>query len=510
MAEMRKKVTEKISKNILLEVWKVFKKFTDKKYEIYLVGAGVRNLLQEKIPVDCDFTTNALPEKIRELFKKSFYDNVFGTVAVPFKTKQGKELYEITTYRTESSYSDKRRPDKVKWGKKLEQDLERRDFTMNAIVIGPTFSKASAGKPTKWDGKTLELIDLFDGQKDLKNKIIKCVGEPEKRFNEDALRMMRAARFAATLGFTIEKNTQKAIKQNAKFLKMISQERIRDELVKIVMSKRACDGIELLRELGLLKYIIPELEQGYKVAQNKHHIYDCYEHNLRSLDYAAKQNYNKYVRMAALLHDVGKPRTKHGQGKDATFYGHEIVGAKMTMKILNRLRFSKKDIEKITKLVRYHLFYYNVDEVGESSVRRLLRKAGPENIQELMQVRYCDRIGSGCPKAEPYKLRHLKYIMEKVCQDPISVLMLKVSGDDIIKTLKISPGPKIGQILNILLGMALEDPQKNKKQLLLKEIKELGKLSDKELKNLADQARQERDKIVIKRDDMTKQKYWVK
>ena len=509
---MRKKVIQKVSKNIPLEVWNVFKKFTDKKYEIYLVGAGVRNLLQGKIPVDCDFTTNAFPEKIRQMFKKSFYDNVFGTVAVPFKTKQGKELYEITTYRTESNYSDKRRPDKVKWGKKLEQDLERRDFTMNAIVIGPYFAPegASKGKPAAWDGKSLELIDIFNGQKDLKNKIIRAVGEPKKRFNEDALRMMRAVRFAATLNFKIEKNTEKAIKKNNFLLKEISQERIRDEFLKIIMSKNAKKGVELLRVLGLLKYIIPELEEGYEISQNKHHIYDCYEHNLRSLDYAAKQNYNKYVRLAALLHDIGKPRTKQGEGKDATFYGHEIVGARMTIQILNRLRFSKKDIEKITKLVRYHLFYYNVDEVGESSVRRLLRKVGPENIQELMQVRYCDRIGSGCPKAEPYKLRHLKYIMEKVCQDPISVLMLKVSGDDIIKTLKISPGPKIGQILNILLGAVLENPKNNVKKHLLAEIKKLGKLSDKALKNLANKAQKERDKIIIKRDDMTKQKYWVK
>ena len=500
---MRVKLQEKIVKLIPSEVWEVFKKFTEKGYEIYLVGGGVRNLLSEKIPVNCDFTTNAPPEVIQGFFKNSYYDTRFGTVGVPMKTKRGKEVYEITTYRKEWGYSDRRRPDKVEWAKTLKEDLKRRDFTINAMVIGPIL------KNGKWDGKSLEFIDLFGGQKDLQNKIIRAVGDPEKRFAEDALRLMRAVRFATTLGFEIEKATQEAIKKNSSLLKMISKERIRDELTKIIMSERAAQGIELLRKLGLLRYIIPELEEGYGVSQNKHHIYDCYEHALRSLDYAAKKNYGKHVRFAALLHDIGKPRTKRGEGPDATFYGHEIVGAKMTAQILNRLRYPKRDIEKIVTLVRYHLFYYNVGEVGESSVRRLLRKVGPENIEELLQLRYCDRIGSGCPKAEPYKLRHLRYVIEKVSQDPISVRMLKVSGNDVMEILKIKPGPKVGQVLDILLGEVLEDPQKNTKEYLMKKIKELGKLSDEELASLAQRAREEREKIEMKRDEMTKKKYWV-
>jgi putative nucleotidyltransferase with HDIG domain len=323
--------------------------------------------------------------------------------------------------------------------------------------------------------------------------------------------MMRAVRFSVTLGegWKIEEKTQEAIKENAFWISAISKERIRDEFLKIIMSERAAEGIEKMRQLGLLKYIIPELEEGYKVTQNKHHIYDCYEHYLRSLDYAAKKGFNMYVRLAALFHDIGKPRTKRGEGPNATFYGHEIVGAKMTAQILNRLKFPKKDIEKIVKLVRYHLFYYNPGEVGESSVRRLLRKVGKENIEELIQVRMADRIGSGVPKAEPYKLRHLRYMIEKVSRDPISVKMLKVDGNDVMEILKIKPGPKVGQILHVLLEEVIEDPKKNEENFLKKEIERLGKLPDEELKKLAKEAKEKIEKIEQKRDEMAKRKYWV-
>ena len=357
----------------------------------------------------------------------------------------------------------------------------------------------------------MKIIDLFHGQEDLKNKIIQTVGNAEERFSEDALRLMRAARFATTLGenWKIEERTEEAIIKNAGLLKFISKERIRDEFLKIIISERGAQGIELLRKLSLLKYIIPELEEGYEVSQNKHHIYECYDHYLHSLDYGCKKNFNKYVKLAALFHDIGKPRVKGGEGPDATFYNHEIVSAKITAQILNRLRFSKKDIEKIVKLVRYHLFYYNVGEVSDSSVRRLVRQVGPENMDELIQVRMCDRIGSGCPKAEPYKLRYLRYIIEKVSVDPISVKMLKVSGNDVMRILNIKPGPKIGQILDILLSKVLDKPKQNKKEILEKEVKKIGKLKDKALELKAQKARKEREKIEMKRDEMTKKKYWV-
>jgi poly(A) polymerase/tRNA nucleotidyltransferase (CCA-adding enzyme) len=254
---------------------------------------------------------------------------------------------------------------------------------------------------------------------------------------------------------------------------------------------------------------MPELEEGYGVGQNKHHVYECYEHSLFSLKYAAEKKFAFQVRMAALLHDIGKPKSKRGEGENATFYNHEMIGAKMTEGLLDRLRFPNKDIEKITKLVRFHLFYYNVDEVTESSVRRLVRQVGQENMEELLQVRMCDRIGSGVPKAEPYKLRHLKYVIDKVAQDPISVKMLKVTGNEVMKQLGIQPGPKVGQILDILLSYVLEEPKNNKKDFLKKEIEKLGKFSEKTLAELSAKAKKEREKVVVKQDEMTKQKYWV-
>jgi len=292
-------------------------------------------------------------------------------------------------------------------------------------------------------------------------------------------------------------------------LQSISKERIRDEFMKIIMADKAADGVDLLRELNLLKYIIPELEEGYKVSQNKHHIYGVYKHSILSLEYAAKKKFNKHVRLATLLHDIAKPRVKRGEGEDATFYNHEVVGAKMTRQILSRLRFSNKDVKKITKLVRYHLFYYHPDEVGESSVRRLVSQVGLEDMDELIQVRMCDRIGSGCPKAEPYKLRHLRYVIEKVSQDPISSRKLEVSGEEIMNILDIDPGPRVGQILDILLGHVLDDPKKNKKGILKKEIKKLGKLSSEEIKDMAKMAKEKRENLETKRDKMTKKKYWV-
>ena len=482
------------------EVGFVISQLKNKGFEVYIVGGCVRDFLRGIEPQDWDVTTNAKPEEIGKIFLRSYLDNKFGTVTVLTGSKDPrlKEI-EITPYRIDEKYTDKRHPDKIRWAKTIEEDLARRDFTINAMALIEIKNQKSK----------IKIIDPFKGQKDLENKIIRAVGKAKDRFSEDTLRMMRAVRLATTLNFEIEEKTAKAIKEGAPWLQAISKERIRDEFLKIIMAERALDGIELLHQLGLLKYIIPELEEGCKVTQNKHHIYACYEHYLRSLDFAAKKNFNKYVRLAALFHDVGKPRAKRGEGPDATFYGHEMVGAKMTIKILNRLKFSKKDIEKIAKLVRYHLFYYNPDEVGDSSVRRLVHQVGPENTEELLQVRMADRIGSGVPKAEPYKLRHLRYLIEKVSQDPISAKMLKVSGNEVMRILGIQPGPKIGQILDVLLGLVLEEPKKNKKAFLEEEIKKLGKLSAEKLKGLAQKAEKERAKLEIKRDEMTKQKYWV-
>lgn len=491
---------------IPVEVKKVVEKLKEAKFEAYIVGGCVRDMLREKEPEDWDIATNARPQQIMRLFPNSFYENKFLTVTVLTGSKNNrlKEI-EITTFRKEAKYTDKRHPDKIEFAKTIEEDLARRDFTVNAMAL------EIVNKERKIKNLKFKIIDPFNGQKDLINKIIKTVRNPIERFSEDALRMMRAVRFAITLGkkWKIEEATKNAIKENAFWVLAISKERIRDEFLKIILSERAAEGIELLRELKLLKYIIPELEEGYGVSQNKHHIYDCYEHSLRSLDFAAKKGFNKYVRLAALFHDIGKPRTKKGKGPNVTFYNHEIVGAKITAQILERLKFTKKEIEKITKLVRYHLFYYNPGEVGEAAVRRLVRKVGMEDIENILQLRMADRIGSGVPKAEPYKLRHLKYMIEKVSRHPISVKMLKVDGNDVMKILKIGPGPKIGKILSILLEKVIENPIMNKKEILKKEIEKLGKLNEKDLEELSKLARSKIEKIEQKRDTMTKRKYWI-
>jgi len=458
-----------------------------------VVGGCVRDLLLGKEPEDWDVTTNAKPKEIQKIFPESFYENKFFTVTVLTQSQNPKlKEIEVTTYRSDHKYTDRRRPEEVKYAKTLNEDLSRRDFTVNAMAL-----------------RGDELSDLFHGEEDLKQKVIRAVGDPNERLSEDALRMMRAARLATVLKFSIEEQTKKAIQENAALLQEISKERIRDELAKIIMADNAMQGIELLRELKLLQYIIPELQEGYGVEQNKHHKYTVWEHNLLSLDFAAAQKWGCAVRIASLLHDVAKPRVKRGQGKDATFYDHEVVGASMAKKILQRLKFPNKDIESIANLIRYHMFYYNVDEVTDSAVRRLVRKIGPENVEDLLRLRQADRIGSGVPKAEPYKFRHLKYVIEKVAQDPISSSMLKINGNDIIRMGKLQPGPRVGHILDVLLGEILEEPKNNTKAHLGKRAKELLELPEQELYKQAVKSRQEREHIETRRDEMTKQKYWV-
>ncbi len=469
-------------------------------YESYIVGGCVRDCLRGVKPKDWDVATNAPPEETEKLFPRVFTVEEFGLVTVLTDSDEAnlKEI-EIMPYRVEKGYSDKRHPDKLKWVSSIEEDLARRDFTINAVAVKLCDAKR-------------EVVDPYGGKKDLKKKIVRAVGDPEERFEEDALRMMRGIRFAVTLGagWKIEPETRKAIEKNASGLEQISKERIRDEFVKIIMSPRAAEGVDLLRTTGLLRLFLPELEAGVGVAQNKHHTYTCYVHNLKALGYAARKGYNKYVRLAALLHDVAKPMVKEGEGDEATFYNHEVVGEEMTREILKRLRFPKKEVERVANLVRWHLFYYNVGEVSASSVRKLVRNVGLENMDDLLKVRYADRIGSGCPKACPYKLRHLQYMVEKVSRDPVSVESLKVGGEEVMDILGIDPGPEVGWALDILLGEVLGNPEKNNKKFLNKKLKELKKLSEKDFKVRAEKSKEEIEKVEQKKDDMLKKKYWVK
>jgi len=497
------------------EILEIIHKLLAADFEAYLVGGCVRDLLLENPPAgepkDWDITTNAKPEEIQKLFKENVYENEFGTVGIKTGSNDPTlKIVELTTFRKEGKYTDKRHPDTITFAKTLEEDLSRRDFTINAMAI-EVKSPACAGRQKS----KVKIIDPFSGQTDLKNRLIRAVGDPNKRLNEDALRLIRAVRFACELSVSwrIEQNTLKAIKNNAPLLKFIAKERIRDEFIKIVQTPQAAQGILLLEETGLLKQFIPEIEKSIGVSQNKHHIYTVWEHLWRSLDYASQKNYSLEVKLASLFHDIGKPITKEGKGKDATFYNHEIVGAKIIRQILGRLRFSKNQTEKIIRLVRYHGFVYDPEITTDAAMRRLLIKVSKDNISELAQVREADRIGSGCPKAVPFRLRHFLFKIEKINQqlegkEP-SLKMLKINGNDIMEILKIKPGPKIGMLLNILLEEMLDEPEKNKKEYLEKRVKELGQFSERELKKMNETAKAKYKNILEEEEKKIKQKYRV-
>jgi len=480
------------------EIKNIIEKLQQSGFEAYAVGGCVRDLLLEKKPKDWDIATNVSPEQIQEIFPESFYENKFGTVTVKQDSNDEtlKEI-EVTTFRVDAKYSDKRHPDSISFTRNLNEDLARRDFTINAIALMEIKNQKSK----------IKIIDPFDGQSDLTNCLIRAVGNPEERFGEDALRMLRAVRFAIELGFLIEEKTKKAIQKNAGWLQAIAKERIKDELVKIIMSERPQDGILLLHELGLLEFIIPELEKGIGVAQNRHHIYTIFEHSVFSLKFAAQKKYNLVVRLAALLHDIAKPQAKRGEGPDSTFYNHDMMGARAAARILERLHFSRDIIERVTNLIRHHMFVYDVGLVTEAAIRRLLVRAGKENMEDLIDLRVADRLGSGVPKAQPYRLRHFQYMIEKVQRDAISAKMLKISGNDIMKILNIEPGPKIGAILDVLLGEVIEDPKKNEKEYFKNRVKELNELDLTELRKMAKQKIEEKKE---EEDLEIKGKYWVK
>jgi len=448
-------------------VLNIYQKLESAGFQVYLVGGCVRNMLLNKEIKDWDLTTNAAPEKILELFPDGFYDNQFGTVGVPYSRSSDENMVvEITTFRTEREYTDNRHPSEVAWGKTIEEDLERRDFTINAIAL--SLPKGE---------KEQRIIDPFHGQEDLKNKIIRAVGDPNKRFKEDALRLMRAVRFATQLGFTIESQTWKAIQGDAMLLPMISGERVRDELLKILASDYPYEGIMLLKNANLLQYILPELLEGQRLSQarpGRHHVYDVFTHNLMSLKTCPSRD--PVVRFATLIHDIGKSRVV---GKDENglviFYNHEIEGAKMGYEICNRLHFSKKERQKIVMLIRWHMF--SVDEsLSDAGVRRFIRRIGVENVKDMIDLRIGDRLGSGIPeeRAESWRLKKFKErIEEQLKPAPFSINDLAIDGNDIMKELNIKPGPQIGKVLQQLFEEIDEDLSKNTREYLMTRIHQL-------------------------------------
>ncbi|PIU03948.1 hypothetical protein COT44_00265 [Candidatus Shapirobacteria bacterium CG08_land_8_20_14_0_20_39_18] len=452
---MQSELPSNLVNKIPVTIINIFSVFQKAGFEIYLIGAGTRNLLLGKKIVDPDFTTNATPEEIQKLFPDSFYDNQFGTVGI----KIGDEVFEITTYRTEQGYSDRRHPDKVSWGKTLEEDLSRRELTISSVAVGPN------------KNNQLEIVDLYGGMEDLlKNHLVKTVDNPSKRFSEDALRMMRAIRIATQLSFTIEPKTFQAIQENAGLINQIAAERIKIELFKILKSDYPADGFTLLLSSELLEQILPELMEGYGMAQAKHHIYDVWTHSLMALKFCPSSD--PLVRFATLLHDVGKPAVAKGEGEARTFYNHEVVGTAIASRIADRLRFSKDEKNRLLTLIRWHQF--TVDEhQTDSAIRRFITNVGKQNLQDMLDLRVGDRLGGGARETS-WRLEEFKKRLVEVQKQPFSINDLKINGNDVMKTLGIKPGPKVGEILNKLFEEVVEDKKRNTRKYLMERIKELG------------------------------------
>jgi tRNA nucleotidyltransferase (CCA-adding enzyme) len=480
------------------EVSHVTKTLKNSSFEAYLVGGCVRDLFMRRKPKDWDITTNATPEQIIPLFTHTFYENEYGTVGIVSDetTDDTLKTVEVTPYRVESVYSDHRRPDKVEFSKNILDDLKRRDFTINAIAYDP---------------ETGEVIDPFFGVADLARGILKAVGDPKERFFEDGLRILRAVRFHVELGFPIDHETEKSLLENKDILGKVSRERVRDEFVKIIMSDNPSGGLMILKKLGLLEYIIPELEESVGVEQNKAHAFDVWTHLLKTIQHSADKKYPLHVRLGALLHDIAKPKAKRWDdgAKQWTFYGHEVIGSHVTKNILENLRFSRETIEKVVNLVRWHMFFSDTEKITHSAVRRLIANVGKENAWDLIDMRGCDRIGTGRPKENPYRLRKYKSMMEEVMRDPVSVNMLKIDGKKIMVLLSIPPGPKIGQILNALLEEVLEDPSLNNEEYLNKKVVELSDKSPEDLKKLSEKGKEKKEREEEKEIGKIRKRHFV-
>jgi len=427
-------------------------------FQAYAIGGSVRDIIMGKPTAGWDYTTDATPQQILKIFPDSFYDNVFGTVGIKIydEAQEVTDIYEITTYRSEEGYSDRRHPDKIVWGKTLEGDLGRRDFTINAIA---------------YDGRTF--FDPYNGISDIEKKVIRAVGNPEERFVEDALRMMRAIRIASELGFTIEGETFQAIKNSAKLIKEISCERIRDELLKLMKSPFASDGILLLKNTDILGFILPELDASFATPQKspkRHHLYDVGMHSVMSLKYCPSSD--PIVRLATLLHDIGKPPTFNQNAEGViTFYNHELIGTKIAKRVCTQLRLSKKDTDKILTLIRWHQF--SVDErQTDSAIRRFIKHVGKEYLNDILDLRIGDRLGGGARETS-WRLELFKQRLTEVQKQPFSVADLKVNGFDVMKILNCAPGPRVGETLTTLFQEVDEGILANDRILLLSKIEGL-------------------------------------
>jgi len=480
------------------EILEVIETLTKAGHEAYLVGGCVRDMLLGKAPKDWDVTTNAHPEQIEVLFEETYNNNDYGTIGVVNDSTEDPTLkvIEVTPYRTESGYTDKRRPDSVTFGVTLEEDLARRDFTVNAIALDPLKG---------------HLVDPYNGQADIREKLLRAVRDPHERFEEDALRMMRAIRLGAELGFGIEQNTFAALTEKAQLLKNISKERIRDELTRTIMSPRPMEALVHMKHTGLLPYVIPDLMRSIGVEQNQAHSYHVFEHLLIALQHAADKEWSLEIRLAALFHDISKPECRRkGKNGEWTFYGHEVVGSRVTRKALRELRFPKETVENVVRMVRWHMFFSDPDEITLSAVRRMIVNVGGEqNMWDLLNVRRCDRIGSGRPKEQPFRYRKYVSMVEEALRDPISVGMLKINGKRLLDVTRETPGPRVGNMLHALLEEVLDDPSKNTAEYLENRALDMKSLSDTELATLGKAGKERREEEEDKEIEGLRKKHHV-
>jgi len=470
----------KIRYTIPSYVLKVGRMLTKEGYEVYLVGGALRDIIMGKIPHDYDLATDALPDELLEIFPKSVSTGAkFGTVLalVPDAEGENKQV-EVTTFRSESDYIDGRWPSKVEFVNDLNLDLGRRDFTINAMALDLSSGNLESDEmEQEW-----EIQDPFGGITDINLKLIRAVGTPIERFKEDGLRAFKACRLASQLDFEIEEETFEAIKQSIPVAKQVSMERIRDEFMKLLLnSPKPSKGIELMRQTGLLNIFLPELLEGYGVEQKLYHSHDVYWHSLRTCD-AAEDS----VKLAALFHDIAKPRTDMGNGH---FYGHDSVGTQMVEEIMKRLKFSKTEIERTKALVRNHMFYYphtegevdreKMDKLmltqwSDSAVRRFLKRVGEENVEDLFKLRIADASSNPNTAFKPEEITELQKHISKVRQEDMALKItdLDINGED-LKSIGVEPGKKMGDILNKLLDMVIEDPLLNTKEKLLEEARRM-------------------------------------
>lgn len=456
-------------------------------YECYLVGGAVRDIVIGKKPHDYDLATDALPDEMLNMFPKSISTGAkFGTVIVLVQDEHG-ETYEVevTTFRCEAGYVDGRWPSSVTFVEDINRDLGRRDFTFNAMAVD--FSKLNLDDGV--EEKEVEIYDPFGGIDDIKKKMVRAVGTAIERFKEDGLRSFKACRMASQFGFTIEPQTMEAIKESVSVAESISMERVRDEFMKMLLnSPKPSVGIELMKEAGLLQIFLPELLEGYGVEQKLYHADDVYHHAIKTCDSAEDS-----VKLAALLHDIAKPRTDMGNGH---FYGHDRMGADIAEKILKRLKFPKAEIERTKKLIVNHMFFYPHIEDGmseeektnielhkwsDSAVRRFIQRVGEENIDDLFKLRMADAQSNASTSFKPDEITILQKRISEIRHHDMALKItdLKLNGEDLEKV-GIPKGPQMGIILKQLLDAVIEDPLQNRKENLEKLALELYKTNSSE------------------------------